>query len=446
MALFRGTLTLLFNADSGQAPDLNCPLLIFEPVGSSGNWDPGETQRFRKTENETKAGAWFHIYVKRTEGTKRKYSKISLFGAFLEEPYVGRFALTLRDTGDYPDLGAAIVESFREFEGSCAHNAKIVTHFSNSTADGSDHSDSSDWDIDKIIPYGSVFVFHTFWIGSFLPGLSGRSVRSLVDFYNSDHADLSGESEISYETSTGEQPIKFDECTSLERMYISDGDVFSVFKKRLHKDPSGRQKRLNWLTGKTFLFNVNKTNFYVRLAKTGVIEVREAFSLSSVRNFRDASSLRIVLANLLRYRKQGSTPPESNTTKNLLLEVVRAFVVMLFRKFESSNEIDEDDKIELRREIIRELDCVKPPGQTPGSAPSEPIDSERVIAHIKRKISRERQRYIVILLHRLETEEGNWLSPAALHKQATILQNLLEGTMVFSEKSKRLDSPATPPS
>ncbi|MBK7706469.1 MAG: hypothetical protein IPJ30_11990 [Acidobacteria bacterium] len=340
--------------------------------------------------------------------------------------------LTLRTVARYPELAGRInqrLEPFRPAEGETEYEGTVtVNDLPSETAAALNASD--------LIPYGTVFVLHTYWLPSFFPGIDGADLKKIVEAYNDDSTgiDLSGDS--GYEVD-GQRIIVVDESNE-ERRIIENGDLFAVFKKRLHKEPThDRPIPRNWLTVRTYSVTIGTSRYSVRLGKTGVIEIREEFDISATSQEGDERSLAALLESLLRYRKPGETHQRKNV--EVLLPIVRAFVLKLIESWPD----------ELRAEIIKKYeekrDRINKKSLLPRKRmPSELHLPESLQDFVSEKRSRERQRYIVIVMRRIENRKGDLMSPEDLQEQIGLMQNLVEGTMILNEKEKVLETPPVP--
>jgi hypothetical protein len=412
------------------------------------NWPRTRLFQFaaRKTKDskspEPNLDRWYHMYFRvaksktpsRTKPFKLEYSKISLFGKFNDKL---EFSLSKANARN-KRLKRRIDIVFKALSKRAPNgeHRKIIAIMSchdkraYCVADEPTESDKTPSSLDLFRnsePRGWLYVFHTYWLGNFVKIEDWDRLNDIIKFYA--------------QTEFAPNDFGLINVSSLEGIYQTDGDDFSIFKKRLHKDgdvttsangANSESDEVDWLVRNTYMKPYggedydSHTEYYVRISKTGVIEVREES------RFRE-KKLSKFLDDLLRFRPPVGGPgysstdidkPKSNDSKSSAIEVARQFMKIVLEKFNS----------------------------TFGEAPLA-TDPESVLDEKKARIFRERQRYTVIMLSRLKcTDQGHQngghsgndvfvISPAKLMNYSPIIRNLLEGTMVFERDKKELKSP-----
>ncbi len=276
-----------------------------------------------------------------------------------------------------------------------------------------------------------VVVFHTYWLGNFIDKRDWNKLPKLVAHYTFDQFS---------------PPPDFCDFSDSERDCIRDGDEFSVFKKRLHKDPSPSDDVQNrtmhdvrWLIGKTFRKDhvvaneppkpPARTKFFIRISKTGVVEIREEALFVDV-------EMKKLLEDLLRQRPPitggGYTMPQAQEPNRIengeaeqdygAINVARDFLCHFVSEFNATR--GEEDRLVTTSEFVGNVQ--------------------------KAAIHRERQRYTVISMSRLRygvtpvddcNDLGYTISPFQLLQKPSMVRNILEGTLVYGLNSRSLLSP-----
>lgn len=379
---------------------------------------------------------WFHIYVTGMKGYKKDFFRISLLGKFTDKGFT-----LIQESNTDPKSKKQVVEELVLFFNFLSRfsqtEVKIITHTNYLQCNC-----NIDKNFDDAKPSGTVFVLHTYALFNFLENEDFNEIPKIYDFYIKEK-NLCDE--------------KFSDVSQLEDQYIKDGDSFSIFKKRLHK------AKINWLVKKTLMYSVNpnspnETKYYLRLSKNGIIEVREEFNIED--------NMSVFLEDLLRFRKKDSRAKNSNENDSLL-EIVKKFVKLIIEDYPEKcslkTEIKNIGEIKTKPEHIAKKDFYlikfvqKWVLQILGnhSNLSSQPKGEKVEL-------RERQRYVVIMFNNIEcnkickkrwfdiikpkTEKRckNTISAKTLQENISVVQNILEGTLIFEEDSLSVFHPEAP--
>lgn len=378
MPTFRGKLQrFVFSENDGEW--YNHPVLVFAP--SAGSSPPiGKDQ-------------WFHfdlnVYSPNKEKPKKILrKKISLFGSFgneFEFQLKGATESNLKLKARLKD----VADIFRGLDDEANIDLAVSCHATREC----DNDIEENALLRTTYPRGWLYIIHTFWIGNFIDDHSWNRINDLAEFYATDDCDLS--------------ELGWIDVTSSEELLIKDGHDLAVFKKRLSRPHLTEaadgipQLKPAWLVSKTYqpLESYNRSGqqpendvgIFLRLSRTGIIEVRE------VTTFRD-QPMPGFLRSLLGIQAPIMTP-----------EQIRLHA----QRFANALIVDFSKK------------------------PNKILPCKESLAE---KVQRVRQRYTVIMMSRLaiaKPDSKYSVKPETLWQFPAIVRNFLEGTMVVAENDKK---------
>jgi hypothetical protein len=264
---------------------------------------------------------------------------------------------------------------------------------------------------------------YCFSLGDYIAAETKELEEKIIGFYKSDNCKLEEETfevivsreDYLKETANDEKPIIYIKPVRVDRreeQLNDDGIDFSIFRTKL--------RHSNWLINKTYRLTIpeeNNVEYFLRLSKTGLIEVRQEMRLTGEKN----KTLAKILEGLLRFRRVDTTDEHDYTNMALELNsIVDEFVKYILTGYETTYS---------KQGVFK---------------------SKKDKSRLNKK-DRDR-RYVAIVLRDLKCGRelspnklcGLSIRPSDVHGNIEVVSGFLEGTLTYNEKSNELKIPSRP--